>query len=507
MCFKGLIMQKIPFFSCLLFLVGIIILSACEKYELKEDSTFFSSELKPFYHGVASGDPMSDRVIIWTRVTPVYNKDLLVDWELAADKTFNMVIKSGTVKAKKENDFTVKVDVDGLQANTKYFYRFEALGNKSIIGKTGTAPQNEVDSLKFALVCCANYEAGYFNTYARIAERKDLNAIIHVGDYIYEYAATKYGSTTFDTTYGRNVIPENELVDLADYRLRYAQYHLDKNLRKAHQNFPFIVIWDDHEIANDSYLDGAQNHQPEQEGDWNVRKAAAKKAFFEWLPIRGTKVYRKFNFGNLADLIMLDERLAGRTKQLNMSDPRLTDSSRTILGKKQFDWFTEQLLSSEASWKLIGNQVVFSQWNIQRKHKKMYKFSDKWPGYPVERDKILSFIKDNKLDNIVLLSGDFHSSMAFDVTDAPLLQNNSEKPQALAVEVVTPSINAPNYDYFLPDETIKSIKNMYINDPKNRHLKYLDLINHGYVLVTVKKDEVRSDWYFVDRIDIESQNE
>ncbi len=480
---------------------------ACEKYQLKADSTSFSPALKPFYHGVASGDPMSDRVIIWTRVTPVYNKDVEVKWQVATDNTFKIVINSGTVKAKKANDFTLQVDVDGLQENTKYFYRFEALGNKSIIGKTRTAPQSEVDSLKFALVTCANYETGFFNAYARIAERKDLNAVIHLGDYFYEYASTKYGSTTLDTTYGRYVVPENELVDLADYRLRYAKYHLDKDLRKAHQNLPFIVIWDDHEIANDAYMDGAQNHQPELEGDWNQRKAAAKKAFFEWLPIRGKKVYRKINFGNLADLIMLDERLEGRTKQLNMSDPHLTDSSRTILGKKQYDWFTEQLKNSAANWKLIGNQVIFSQWNIQRKHPKMYKFTDKWAGYPVERDKILTFIKDNEVDNIVILSGDFHSSMAFDITDAPLSQNNSEQLQALAVEVVTPSITAPNYDFFLPASTIKSIKNMYMNDPKNRHLKYLDLINHGYLLVTVKKDEVRSDWYYVDRIDRESPNE
>ncbi len=502
-------MQRIPFIFFLLFISCVKILFASEKYKLKEDSTFFSPALKPFYHGVASGDPLSDRIIIWTKVTPKYNDDVAVKWEIATDEKFNKIINFGTCKAKKENDFTVKVDAHGLKANTKYFYRFEALGKKSIVGKTRTAPKNKVDSLKFAVVVCSNYELGYFNAYARIAERNDLNAIIHLGDYIYEYPSGKYGSTTLDTSYGRFVIPENELLDLDDYRLRYAQYRLDKDLMKAHQHHPFIVIWDDHEIANDCYMDGAQNHQPKLEGDWNVRKAAAKKAFFEWLPIRGEKVYRRFIFGNLADLIMLDERLEGRTRQLEMSDPRLTDGSRTILGKKQFNWFKQQILNSKANWKLIGNQVIFSKWNIQRRHKKMYKFKDKWSGYPVERDKILTFIKDYNVNNIVFLSGDFHSSMAIDITDSPLRlnRNNNENHQALAVEFVTPSINAANYDFFLPLNSVKAIENMYINDPKNAHLKYVDLINHGYLLVTIKKDEVRTDWYFVDRIDTVSNNE
>jgi alkaline phosphatase D len=504
---KGPFMQKVSLIYFILFLSCVLIPLACDKYTLKEDSLFFKPALKPFYHGVASGDPMFDRVIIWTKVTPGYNKDVLVKWEVATDETFNNVINLGTLKAKKENDFTVQVDVPGLQAYTKYYYRFEALGKKSIVGKTRTAPKSTVDSLKFVLVTGCNFEAGYFNAYARIAERNDLTAVIHTGDYIYEYPHKKYGSTTLDTTFGRFVIPDNELLDLEDYRLRYARYRLDKDLRKAHQNHPFIIVWDDHEIANDCYVDGAQNHQPELEGDWNARKAAAKKAFYEWFPIRGKKVYRKFNFGNLTDLIMLDERLEGRTKQLAMSDPNLADSSRTILGKKQYHWFTEQLLNSGARWKLIGNQVILSRWNIKRSHQKMYKFKDKWPGYPFERNKILGFIKYNKIDNIVILSGDFHSSMAFDVTDAPLNKNKYEEPQALAVEVVTPSVTSANYDFYLPLDSVKAIENMYINDPKNTHLKYVDLVNHGYLLVTVKKDEVKSDWYFVDRIDTVSQKE
>ena len=502
-------MKKIPFISYLLFLACVIILFACEKYELKQDSDFFSPALKPFYHGVASGDPMSDRVIIWTKVTPDYNKDVTVKWAVATDKTFNNVINFGTVKATEDNDFIIHVDVKELQENTKYFYRFEALNKKSIIGKTRTVPKNNVDSLKFAVAVCSNYEFGYFNAYARIADREDLNAVIHLGDYIYEYPSTKYGSTTLDTTYGRFVIPENELLDLDDYRLRYAHYRLDKDLMRVHQNHPFIVIWDDHEIANDAYVDGAENHQPDVDGDWNERKAAARKAYFEWFPIRGKKVYRKFNYGNLADLIMLDERIEGRTKQLEMSDPNLGDSSRTILGKKQYFWLAEQLLNSKARWKLLGNQVIFSRWNVKRNHRGMYKFKDKWSGYPFERNNLLKFLKNNEIDNVVFLSGDFHSTMAFDVTDAVLQKdkNKRAKPKALATEVVTPSLNSANFDFYHPPDSVKVFENMYLNDPKNTHLKYLDLTNHGYLLVTLTEAEFRSDWYFVDRLDTISQTE
>ncbi|MBX2961178.1 MAG: alkaline phosphatase D family protein [Cyclobacteriaceae bacterium] len=267
--------------------------------------------LKPFYHGVASGDPLHDRVIIWTRVTPEDSLPTIdVDWEVSTDQNFTSIKTKGKVTTSPARDYTVKVDVTGLSSDQTYYYRFKALGTTSMAGRTKTSPIDMKDSLKFAVVSCSNWEFGYFNAYARIAE-KELDAVLHLGDYIYEYGTGKYG----DTTIGRINMPLHEIISLQDYRTRHSQYRLDEGLRQVSLMHPFIAIWDDHEVANDTYAEGAQNHQPE-EGDFNERKQAAKQAYYEWIPIReGEKHYRTFSYGKLADIIMLDERLAGRTKQ------------------------------------------------------------------------------------------------------------------------------------------------------------------------------------------------
>ena len=203
----------------------------------------------------------------------------------------------------------------------------------------------ETNQLNFAVVSCSNYEWGYFNAYGRIAEEENLSAVIHLGDYIYEYGTTSYG----DTTIGRINIPTHEIISLQDYRDRYSLYRLDPDLIAAHKSHPFIVIWDDHEIANNSYVDGAQNHQ-DDEGSYEARKASARKAYYEWLPIRDTpNHYRDFKFGELADLFMLDERLAGRTKPADsLGDPSLLDENRTLLGQEQFGWLENNLKTSGA---------------------------------------------------------------------------------------------------------------------------------------------------------------
>jgi alkaline phosphatase D len=256
---------------------------------------------------------------------------------------------------------------------------------------------------------------------AALAERNDLDAILHLGDYIYEYANSVYGADSlFDV---REMEPANEIVSVADYRARYSTYRLDTNLIRVHQQHPFITVWDDHETANDAYKDGAENHDPETEGDWETRKANGKQVYFEWMPIRDNedqRVYRKISYGNLMDLIMLDTRLEGREIQINnVLDSALLDSTRTILGAEQKAWLLDQLANSSAQWKVIGQQVIFSELNVGwaalvddsfEYFDVESQFLDIWDGYPAERKQLMDYIKENEIDNVVILTGDFHTT-------------------------------------------------------------------------------------------------
>ena len=258
-----------------------------ERYGSHQADTLppFDADLKPFYHGVASGDPLSDRVIIWTRVTPDTATHVEVNWTMATDTAFQNIVGEGQVTTSAENDFTVKVDVSGLSPATTYYYYFTALEGNSVIGRTRTTPtSDEVDHVRFAVVSCSNYQAGYFHAYRNIGNRRDLDAVIHLGDYIYEYGSGE-GTYGFDSALNRENVPSTEIIELADYRTRYSLYRLDPDLRKAHQQHPFIAVWDDHETANDAYTDGAENHN-QGEGEWTDRKSAALKAYYEWMPVR-----------------------------------------------------------------------------------------------------------------------------------------------------------------------------------------------------------------------------
>ncbi|MEO1256112.1 MAG: alkaline phosphatase D family protein, partial [Bacteroidota bacterium] len=360
---------------------------------------------------VSSGDPLYNQVIIWTRVTPQDSLPSVdVIWEVSKDDTFDEIIKTGTVSTNPSKDYTVKIDVEGLDAGSRYYYRFHALGKSSMTGKTMTASK-DASNLKFGVVSCSNYDWGYFNSYGALAT-EELNAIIHLGDYIYEYAPGSYG----DSTLGRAPIPNREILSLQDYRTRYSQYRLDKDLIAAHANHPFINIWDDHEIANNSYKDGAQNHQAD-EGSYEERKRIARQVYYEWIPIReNEKHYRKFEFGNLADLVMLDERLEGRTEIADsLSDPTLMDSSRTMLGMEQREWLIENIKVSDAQWKIIGNQVIFSYLNWG--HATFNINLDSWDGYPIEQQIIANTLKEE--ENVVFITGDTHTAWAFEVTNKP----------------------------------------------------------------------------------------
>jgi alkaline phosphatase D len=281
-----------------------------------------------------------------------------VRWQIARDGAFTDIARSGELTTDGDRDYTVKVDVTGLSPATTYYYRFIALGGSSPIGRTRTAPSGGVARLRFAVVSCSSYAHGFFHAYRSIAQRLDLDAVVHLGDYIYEYGSGQYGTA-------RPYEPEHEILNLADYRARYAYYRKDPDLQAVHRQHPFIAVWDDHESANNAWVDGAENHTPGAEGKWADRKAAAAQAYAEWMPIRElegpTKIYRSLRYGDLAELIMLDTRSWGREEQVPQSDSRINDPNRQLLGQDQEAWLSERLRTSTAQWKLVGQQVMMGQ--------------------------------------------------------------------------------------------------------------------------------------------------
>jgi alkaline phosphatase D len=483
------------------FIVAMLILTllvtACSKKKIENPALreivapLYDSTLKPFYHGVASGDPLNDRVVLWTRVTPEDSlAKIVVKWEIAEDKDFKSVYKSDTLTTFPTRDYTVKVDVDGLKPGRYYYYRFTALEKTSMTGRTKTISL-EADSVNLAVVSCSNWEFGYFNAYQSIAQR-EVDAVVHLGDYIYEYAVGDYG----DTTIGRKNLPPHEIVTLHDYRTRYSQYHTDKGLRLARQQHPFITIWDDHEVANNVYKGGAQNHQ-DTEGDFEKRKAAAKQAYYEWLPIRESQNhYRAFSFGSVADLIMLDERLEGRTKPVDsLSDPSYKSEKQSMLGAQQLVWLESSLGQSKSVWKVIGNQVIFSEVDQSGPFPAQPRNLDSWDGYPAERNKIAAFIQDKKINNTIFITGDTHASWAFEVTNNIKKYNPKTSQGAFAIEFGTPSISSSNWNEYATDDTVKMGERQLFK--ANPHLKYGNARDHGYLLLTLHKDKAKAEWWYV----------
>jgi alkaline phosphatase D len=456
----------------------------------------FEASLKPFYHGVASGDPLADRVILWTRVTPEDSvASIAVQWEVSESEDFSSIYKSDSLTTTPARDYTVKIDVDALKPGSVYYYRFKALGATSPTGRTKTTPVAGIDSLKLAVVSCANWEWGYFNPYEKIADRKDIDAVIHLGDYIYEYGRGKYGDTTI-----RKNLPPHEIVTLSDYRTRHSSYRTDRGLRLMSQQHPLIAIWDDHEVANDSYTTGAQNHQADKEGDYMSRKDAAKKAYYEWIPIReNSKLYRSISYGSLADVLMLDERLEGRTKPVDsITDPSY-NSDRTMLGMEQLGWLQTNLRDSKATWKIIGNQVMFADVYLSKVYPNRPRNLDSWDGYPLEKAKLKNFIVGNKLKDIIFLTGDTHASWANEVaTDVAKTYNKATSAGAFAVEFGTTSVSSANDDEYKPVEDVKKMEKFLLQD--NPHIKYVNDRDHGYLLLTLYNDRAKAEWYFCETL-------
>ena len=466
-----------------------------------------------FQHGVASGDPLSDRVILWTRVSPPAGNrqgPVLVRWRLARDVGMEDPVAWGSVTTGPRRDFTVKIDAVGLVSGQTYYYQFAANENASPVGRTRTLPEGPVERVRLAFASCANYPQGYFNAYRGIAARADLDAVLHLGDYFYEYADGVYGD---GSRLGRSPDPPREVVTLADYRTRHAQYKSDRDLQELHRQHPVIAIWDDHESANDSWRGGAQNHDPDQgEGEWAARKAAAVRAYLEWMPVRETgardeagRIYRHFAFGDLVDLVMLDTRLAGRDQPAARGDlESIDDPARTLLGDAQEAWFLGTLSASAergATWRVVGQQVLFSPLALAGERVN----PDAWDGYRASRRRVLDHLERNRIDNVILLTGDIHSSWAFDVPRDPYdpaAFDPASGRGSLAVEFVAPAISSSALGQI--DGLAERFRDIQQTRP---HLRFVNLVERGYGVLDLDRRRAQAEWYFTRTVDEPTSDE
>ncbi len=517
-------------------------------------------------HGVASGDPLQDRVMLWTRITPdaamldaltrlereahtdararqqlAEAKHVPVQWEVARDRHFRQVVARGTVQASPERDHTVKVDAGGLRAGTTYWYRFQCLGIVSPVGRTRTLPRGGVEQVKFAVFSCSNYPAGYFNVYGAAAKLTDVDAALHLGDYIYEYSKNGYASALAEQL-GRVSEPAGELLTLDDYRKRYAQYRQDADLQAVHAALPFIAVWDDHEIANDAWREGAENHTPATEGDWAARRAAALQAYHEWMPTRlpdakrPERIFRSFDFGDLVSLHMLDTRVIARDQQLELTNyvgptgfdgarfaADLANPARQLLGAEQTAWLTTQLARSSAQWQVLGQQVLMGRMNVPAplllgqttvsgyaalvakaqtnpgsltpqelailQAPAIPYNLDAWDGYAAARETVLATARS--LDkNLVVLAGDTHNAWASDLAD---LQG-----RAVGVEFATPSVSSPGFETIFPNEpplAFAAALQQLIGP-----LVYADTSRRGFMVITATRSALRAQWTYVDTV-------
>ncbi|MBD0842667.1 MULTISPECIES: alkaline phosphatase D family protein [unclassified Streptomyces] len=480
-------------------------------------TTARAAEAPAFLHGVASGDPLPDGVLLWTRVTPVpeatpgsgIGPDTEVRWTVATDKAFTNVVAKGSTTATAASDHTVKADIRGLRPATDYWFRFSSGGTDSPAARTRTAPAADasVANLRFGVVSCANWEAGHFSAYRHLAARGDLDAWLHLGDYIYEYGTGEYGTRG---TVVRPHAPAHEILTLADYRTRHGRYKTDPDLQSLHAAAPCVAIWDDHEIANDAWSGGAENHTEGAEGAWAARQAAAKQAYFEWMPVRPAvsgSTYRRLRFGRLADLSLLDLR-SYRSQQVSVGKGSVDDPERTVTGRAQLDWLKAGLKSSDTTWRLVGNPVMISPFAIGSLTADLLKplsellglpkeglalNTDQWDGYTDDRRELLAHLRANAIRNTVFLTGDIHMAWANDV---PVNAGTYPLSASAATEFVVTSVTSDNLDDLVkvPEGTVSAVAAPLIK-AANRHVRWVDTDRHGYGVLDITADRAQMDYY------------
>ncbi|MDH1519104.1 alkaline phosphatase D family protein [Acinetobacter johnsonii] len=512
-----------------------------------------------FLHGVASGDPLQTQVIIWTRVTPTDSSARLeVVWEVAKDADFKHITATGKVLTTAAQDFTVKVDVTGLAAGQVYFYRFKSASKYSITGQTKTLA-TQVQSVQFAVCSCSNFPAGYFHVYKEMA-KQDVDVVIHLGDYIYEYGMGGY-ATEEAVEMGRALADDNnaEIIRLDGYRKRYALYRLDPDLQAAHQRHPFIVIWDDHELANDTWEKGAENHQSDTEGDFLERKLAALAAYFEWMPIRPIddqhiKIYRQFDFGTLVQLTMLDTRIIARNVQLDYANymtatgldiakfqADLINPARSLMGVEQRNWLLQKLQQSTATWNVLGQQILMSKMFVPAEL--LMSLAEITAGNPSPEtlSKITTQITElleikARMDagdptvtpeekarlavtapyNLDAWDGYFAEReilygtlaqlkkkvvvLAGDTHNAWASDLSSKDGVLVGVELATSSVSSPGLEKYLsiPMQQLQAFEFAFTS--LIDELNYCNLNQRGYLKVHFTAEQVQADWIFVDTI-------
>jgi alkaline phosphatase D len=503
-----------------------------------------------FNHGVASGDPLADRVILWTHAQ-VPNSEVAVNltYEVATDAAFTNVVSRGQTQATAASGFTAKADATGLSAGMTYFYRFLSDHASSPIGVTKTLPDQTATTVSMAVMSCANYPAGYFNVYAEAA-RSGADVAVFLGDWIYEYAADGYASEDA-AVLGRVVQPTTEILSLQDYRQRHAQYRTDPDAKNLLAKIPLIAVWDDHEFTNDTWMGGAENHDPATEGDWEARKAIAQQAYHEWMPIRTGRdkglIYRSFDFGQLVSLHMLDTRVVGRDQQIDATLLATGDSAtvaeyssptRQLLGTEQTTWLHGQMAASTATWQVLGQQVLMarmefpasilgaiatsleagnaavtdylvarstpegSRTDAQRalldpnSNPVLGYNLDAWDGYLVAREMVLSSAKSlNK--KLVVLAGDTHNAWHSDLTLKGLLNSNDANVK-VGEEFATSSVSSPGLEEYLAGLTPEQIAGIFTGVVTDN--KWMDASRRGYLKMTFTATQVQGDWMFVDTV-------
>ena len=480
-----------------------------------------------FGYGVASGDPLADRVILWTRVNGV-SASTAVAWDVALDPAFSSIVRSGTATTDGGRDFTVKVDATGLQPATFYYYRFRLGGETSATGRTKTLPVGSAQQVRLAVFSCAAFSIGQFHAYAHAANRSDIDVALMLGDYIYENGLSS-AEQSAATLLGREIDPRGELHLLPEYRQRYALYHTDADLRALRATTPIIAVWDDHEIANDVWRDGAGGHDPATEGSFAERRAAAVQAFHEWLPTRTgadlLKIYRSFDFGNLLSLHMLDTRVVGRDAPIGR-DAYLAgaaaDPARQLLGAEQEAWLAAQMQGSAATWQVLGQQVVMggmqiplsvfdnftedaineflqaldtpaasrtpTQQALVAQPRIGYELAN-WDSFQAAREKV--FTTARTLDkNLVVLSGDSHNAWAHDLKTAAR--------QSAGVEFATPSVTSTGLEIAHPKVGRQFLADAFVRMIPD--LKYAETSHRGYLTVTFTPTAATGDWIFVSSV-------
>lgn len=474
-----------------------------------------------FRHGVASGDPLPDGVLLWTRITPTADSEpgsgvgpeVEVTWEISKSADFKRTEARGKTPTGPARDHTVKTEVTGLQPGQTYWYRFRIGKQVSPVGRTRTAPAPgaAVDHLRIGVVSCANLQAGWFSSYRHLASQPALDLVLHLGDYLYEYAPGEYQA--------RDVVvrphdPPVEMTTLEHYRRRHAQYKQDADLQALHAAAPFVVTWDDHESANDAWSGGAENHQEGSEGAWRERRAAAQQAYAEWMPVRydaGGQLYRRLAFGSLASISMLDLRTYRDEQASGPTDPSVDTPTRSITGEDQMTWLLEGLSSQETQWKLVGNPVMITpiRFPATLNTSELGAMEqllgtttidgvpynvDQWDGYGADQSRVLRHLRDQAVTDTVFLTGDIHSGWACE-----LPANPSTYPlngASVGVELVCTSVTSDNLDDILrvpPRTGSVAVESAFkVNNP---HVKYLDFDSHGYSVLDLTPARLRMDWY------------